>query len=99
MHVASACKKTDKLEGRVMNNMRPTRFWLEVVFGVANAALLTMTLVWPDWIERIFNLAPDSGDGSVEWGWSAGFAVATLIFFADAGRRWWGSARMSDESR
>jgi hypothetical protein len=76
-----------------MQRRRPTRFWVEMTFGVASAALLAMTLAWPDWIERVLGLAPDGGDGSAEWGWTAGFAIATLVFFADAGRTWWRSAR------
>lgn len=66
----------------------PTRSWVEAFFGLVSATMLSITLAVPDWIERVFDLAPDGGDGSVEWGWAVGFAVATLLFFADAGRVW-----------
>ena len=76
-----------------MKNRLPPRFWVETVLGAASAAVLALTLALPDWIERIFGLEPDGGDGSAEWGWAIAFAVATLVFFADAGRMWWRTAR------
>jgi len=85
-----------------MQSRRPQRFWVEIILGMASAALLAITLVSPDWIERAFDLAPDGGDGSAEWGWAAGFAIATLVCFVDAGHTWWQSAhvpRRSDATR
>jgi hypothetical protein len=86
-------------KGRVMKIRLPLRFWIETAFGVASAVVLAMTLVWPDWIERIFGLEPDAGDGSAEWGWAVAFAVAALVLFADAGRTWWRTAHRSEGSR
>jgi hypothetical protein len=40
--------------------------------------LCLMTLVWPDWIEAIFGLDPDGGDGSVERWIARGVALAAL---------------------
>jgi hypothetical protein len=82
-----------------MQSRRPRRFWVEIILGMASAALLAVTLVWPDWIERAFDLAPDGGDGSAEWGWAAGFAIATLVCFLGAGRTWRRSARVPAASR
>jgi len=82
-----------------MKNRLPLRFWIETALGAASAAVLAMTLVWPDWIERLFGLEPDAGDGSAEWGWAVAFAVATLVLFADAGRTWWRTTSASDGSR
>jgi hypothetical protein len=58
-----------------------------------------MTLVLPDWIERLFGLSPDGGDGSAEWGWVIAFAAATLVFFADAARWWRRTARAPAASK
>jgi hypothetical protein len=76
-----------------MQSRQAARFWVEITFGVASAVLLAMTLVWPDWIERWFKLTPDGGDGSAEWGWAAGFGIATIVLFVDAGLTWWRSSR------
>ena len=75
-----------------MKRIWPTRSRVEALLGLASAAMLSITLAVPDWIERAFNLSPDGGDGSVEWAWSVGFALATVLFCADAGRVWWKSA-------
>jgi hypothetical protein len=40
----------------------------------------------PDWIERVWGLEPDGGDGSVEWGLTIFMVVAALAFSADAHR-------------
>lgn len=74
-----------------MKNSWPTRSWVEAVFGLVSAAMFALTLVLPDWIERLFDLAPDGGDGSAEWQWTASFAVAAVLLFADASRVWWRS--------
>ena len=67
----------------------PKRFWFETILGIVSAAALALTLAVPDWFERLFDLAPDGGDGSAEWGLAAALAVATVMLFADAGRIGW----------
>jgi hypothetical protein len=42
------------------------RFWVEAVLGGMTAILAIVTLVWHDWIEAVFGVDPDHGDGSVE---------------------------------
>lgn len=76
-----------------MKNRLPPRFWVGTVLGASSAAVLAMTLAWPDWIERNFGLEPDGGDGSSEWGWTIAFAIATVTFFTDAGRICWRAVR------
>jgi len=58
------------------------------MFGVISAALFALTLWVPDWIERAFDLAPDGGDGSAEWGLAAAFAVASIVLVSDAALVW-----------
>ena len=82
----------------MMKSRSVVRFWVEVAFGALSAALLASTLVWPDWIERLFAIAPDGGDGSAEWGWAITLSVVTLVCFLDAGRRWWQTLRMPPSS-
>ena len=43
------------------------RFWVEAVLGAASAVMFSITLVWQDWIEIIFHVDPDRGNGSLEW--------------------------------
>ena len=77
------------------------RFWIEVALGGLSAALLAITIVWPDWIERVFAIEPDGGNGSVEWGWGWAIvlAVATLVCCLDAGRTWWQTLRGAPASK
>ncbi len=71
----------------------PKRFRFEAILGAVSAAALALTLAAPDWFERLFDLAPDGGDGSAEWGLAAALAVATLMLFVDAGRIGWRHSR------
>lgn len=43
------------------------RFWIEALLSFATLAAALLTVVWRDWIERLFRLDPDGGSGSVEW--------------------------------
>ena len=46
--------------------LRP-RFWATVVLAALTAMLATVTLFVPNWIETVFHVDPDSGNGSFEW--------------------------------
>jgi hypothetical protein len=43
------------------------RFWLESVLGSVIGILAIVTLFWHDWIEAVFGVDPDKGNGSAEW--------------------------------
>jgi hypothetical protein len=45
----------------------PRRFWLEVGLAALSAILLLATIFWRDWIEIVFRVDPDHGNGSFEW--------------------------------
>jgi hypothetical protein len=66
----------------------PLRLWLGAACGAMSAVLFAMTLVWPDWIERIFEVEPDGGSGATEWGWAIAFGVVALVCLGDAGLAW-----------
>ncbi len=43
------------------------RFWLETAPGSITGCLAIVTLFWHDWIEAVFGVDPDRGNGSAEW--------------------------------
>jgi hypothetical protein len=49
-----------------MRALRPV-FWIEALFAVVSGILTILTLFWRDWIEIVFHIDPDGGDGSAEW--------------------------------
>lgn len=69
-----------------MNRPRRTRYWIEIGLGVANGALLLLTLVTREWIEVLFGVDPDGGSGALEWVIVTSLALATLAFSALARR-------------
>jgi hypothetical protein len=43
------------------------------------AALALLTVIVPNWIEAVFGVDPDGGNGVVEWGITAAFAILTIV--------------------
>jgi hypothetical protein len=43
------------------------RLRLEIGLAALSALLFVATVAWPEWIEMIFGVDPDHGDGSLEW--------------------------------
>ncbi|MFF0087894.1 ABC transporter permease [Streptomyces canus] len=40
---------------------------LETVAAAISAVVFVLTLLWRDWIERLFGVDPDQGSGALEW--------------------------------
>jgi hypothetical protein len=63
-------------------------FSLEIAATTTGSALFAVTLMWPDWIERVFGADPDGASGLDEW-----FVVVAALSVAVAGmlmaRREW----------
>ncbi len=51
-----------------------TRMVIELVLATIGAVLTVVTLIWPTWIETLFNASPDGGDGLGRAGVRAGLA-------------------------
>jgi DMSO/TMAO reductase YedYZ heme-binding membrane subunit len=69
------------------------RFWVEVVCGVVTGVLAVVTLFWSDWIEAVFGVDPDHGNGSFEWLVVAVLAVVTVALVLAARLEWRHSVR------
>jgi hypothetical protein len=48
-----------------MRALRPL-FWIEALLAVITGITAILTLLWKDWIEIVFHVDPDGGNGSVE---------------------------------
>jgi hypothetical protein len=61
---------------------------VEVALASMTAALLLLTLVSREWIEVLFGVDPDGGDGSLEWALVGALLVSTVVFTALARLEW-----------
>lgn len=68
-----------------MQSMR-VRLCVKFALSIVSALLLGITLRWPQWIEMMFDVDPDGGDGSSEWGLTLTFAAVTILAFASTAR-------------
>ena len=64
------------------------RFWLESICGSVTGMLAVITLFWHDWIEAVFRVDPDSGNGSAEWLAVLVLLIATVALASGARREW-----------
>jgi hypothetical protein len=67
--------------------LRPI-FWVETVLAILTTILFVVTFFWKDWIELVFHVDPDSGNGSFEVFIVVALAVMTLALFGLAGFEW-----------
>ncbi len=73
-------------------------FWIELGLAGLSAFLAIITLLWPDWIELVFNVDPDLGDGSLERA-IVGLSFALAVAFFLLARREWQRADQPLNSR
>jgi hypothetical protein len=64
------------------------RFWIESVLAALTGFLFVLTLFSREWIEFLFRVDPDGGDGSLEWAIVAALAVLIMTFAALARAEW-----------
>jgi hypothetical protein len=70
------------------------RFWLESILGAATGLVAIITLFWHDWIEVMFGIDPDRGNGSAEW-LVVVVLLAVTVALAAGARHEWRRARLS----
>ena len=73
---------------------RPIRkqFWAECAGACLSGSLVVVTILWPNWIELLFGVEPDGGDGSLEW-LLVGLFVGAMAVFSALARTEWRRAR------
>jgi tetrahydromethanopterin S-methyltransferase subunit E len=64
------------------------RFWLEAGAATVTGLLFVITLFWHDWVEIIFDVDPDHGNGLLEWSIVGALLVVTVILFVSARYEW-----------
>ncbi|WP_250285040.1 MULTISPECIES: hypothetical protein [unclassified Frankia] len=64
------------------------RFYIETGLTVASFVLLVATLINQEWIEVVFGVDPDHGDGSLEWLVAAAVAIIAIIGATSARSEW-----------
>lgn len=69
------------------------RFWVEAACGTVTGVLAVVTLFWSDWIEAVFGVDPDHGNGSFEWLVVAVLALITVSLVVAARLEWRHGAR------
>lgn len=70
------------------------RFWFEAAGAGASSLALALSLLWPDWIERVVGVEPDGGDGSYEWLIVVLLAVITVGSSVLARFEWYRTRRL-----
>ena len=64
------------------------RFWLESALGSFTGVVTIVTIFWHDWIEAVFGVDPDKGNGTAEWLVVLILLVITLTLAAVARVEW-----------
>ena len=64
------------------------RFYPESITGIITTIAFLYTLVVPDWIEAVFHVDPDAGNGSAERLVVGVMVAITVALFVAAGYEW-----------
>jgi disulfide bond formation protein DsbB len=64
------------------------RFWLEAGVATLTGVLFVITLFWHDWVEIVFGVDPDRGNGLLEWSMVGALLVVTIALTALARFEW-----------
>jgi hypothetical protein len=64
------------------------RYWSESAAAAVACFLAVLALVWPKWVEGVFGIDPDHGNGSFEWELVVGCWIVTGMCAAVARRDW-----------
>jgi hypothetical protein len=90
----AVCQNPRQARRRGVELEAKARFYVEAILAVLSTGLFILTLISRNWIEIVFGIEPDEGNGSLEWLIVAVLFVvsAALIYLA---RRDWRRAQSS----
>ncbi len=71
-----------------MRNPLRRPFWLETSMATVTSILLVITSIWRDWIEIVFGVDPDRGNGTLEWLIVAALLVVAIMLITLASYEW-----------
>jgi hypothetical protein len=77
-----------KDEVEPMRNRLRRRFWLETSLALVSSSVFILTVVHRDWIESVFGIDPDQGNGTLEWLIVGTVLVVSLALFTLASHEW-----------
>ena len=64
------------------------RFWLASLTGTVGGVLFLLTLISPEWIEEIFHVEPDGGNGTMEVAIVVALLAVTVVSAVFARHEW-----------
>jgi len=70
---------------------------IEIALAVVCVVLTVAALIWPTWIESLFEASPDNGSGSAERGFALVWLAGAVLFGWLARRQWVRLDRPADE--
>jgi hypothetical protein len=76
------------MRGGNMRRASRFTFWLEVCLATFAGILSIITSIWRNWIEIVFGVELDAGNGSLEWLLVAILWLATFVLFFLARYEW-----------
>jgi hypothetical protein len=69
-------------------DMGRVRAWTATVSAALGLILCGVTVVVPDWLERVFEVRPDAGGGEAEWLTAAGLLAIAVVCSGWASLEW-----------
>jgi hypothetical protein len=64
------------------------RFWVETALAILSATMAVITLIAPQWIELVFGVDPDHGNGALEWALVVGLGLVAITLGMMARLEW-----------
>jgi hypothetical protein len=82
-------RRDDLMTRRPPPSLHPTRRVILLgALAATTGLLLAVTIAMPDWIETVFSVDPDRGNGSLEWLVVTALAIAFISFAGATGIQW-----------
>jgi hypothetical protein len=83
MGIPSVSCAGDEAMGQARKRLR-----IEVGLAILSVLLFVATPLWPEWIEIVFGVDPDHGNGSIEWLIMELTAMSAVVAIFLAGTDW-----------